>query len=274
VHRHRLLLGLRALVLAVCAVFFAAPLLWLVLAPTKTPQQLLGDSPFAVGSLHNVWLAWRQLDRFDGHMFRHWLENSLIYTLAATALTVATAVPAGYGLAYGRFPGRRLVLGVTLVAMLMPPATLVLPIFLELNAAHLIGSALSVILPFAFFPFGVFVAYLYYASLPAGLLDAARVDGCSEWQTFWRIGVPLGRPAIAFVFFFAFVADWNNFFLPFVVLADSSQFPVQVGLSDLFRGSPPEVALAALIAAVPVAVVFVLSQRALVRGLLSGAVVE
>jgi multiple sugar transport system permease protein len=261
-------------VLVVFAVFFAGPLLWLVLVPSKTGQQLLADSPFSFGSVHNVWLAWRGLDSFEGHVFRRWLENSFAYTLTSTALTIVTAVPAGYGLAVGRFPGRRLVLATTLVAMVMPPATLVLPIFLELNVAHLIGSAFSVILPMAFFPFGVYLAYLYYGSLPAGLFDAARVDGCSEWQTFWRVAVPLARPVIAFVFFFAFVADWNNFFLPYVVLMDSSQLPVQVGLSDILQGSPPEIALATLIAALPVAVVFVVSQRALSRGLLLGAVAE
>jgi multiple sugar transport system permease protein len=271
---HRLALGLRLVVLAAFAVFFAGPLVWLVLVPTKTGQDLLSHAPFSVGSLHEVARAWHELDSFESHAFRRWLENSLVYTLAATSLTIATALPAGYGLALGRFPGRRLVLSLTLVAMVMPPSALVLPIFLELNAAHLIGSAFSVILPFAFFPFGVYLAYLYYSTLPPSVFDAARVDGCGEWQAFWRVAVPLARPVVAFVFFFSFVADWNNFFLPYVVLMDSSQLPVQVGLSDILQGSPGEIALATLIAAAPVAVVFVLSQRALVRGLVGGAVVE
>jgi multiple sugar transport system permease protein len=267
----RLLLTLRILVLLAFTAFFSGPLVWLVLAPTKTGRQLMADAPFSVGSVHNVWLAWRQLDSFEGHVFQRWLVNSLGYTLGATAVSIATAIPAGYGLAFGRFPGRRLVLGLTLVAMVMPPSTLVLPIFLELNAAHLIGSALSVILPFAFFPFGVYLAYLYFATaLPTGIFDAARVDGCSEWQAFLRVALPVSKPAVAFVFFFAFVADWNNFFLPYVVLMDSSQFPVQVGLSDIFQGSGPVTALATIIAATPVAIVFILSQRALVRGLVAG----
>ena len=256
--------ALRLLVLAAFALFFAGPLLWLALATTKGGH----------GSLHSVVLAWQRLDSFNDHMFRRWMLNSCVYTLAATALTIATAVPAGYGLALGRFAGRRLVLGITIITMVMPPATLVLPIFLELNAVHLIGSSLSVILPFAFFPFGVFVAYLYYASLPAGLLDAARVDGCSEWQTFYKVALPLAKPVIALVFFFAFVADWTNFFLPYVVLMDSAQFPVQVGLTDILQGSESEVALASLIAAAPVALVFVLSQRSIVRGTWRGAIVE
>ena len=130
------------------------------------------------------------------------------------------------------------------------------------------------ILPFAFFPFGVYLAYIYYATaVPRDLLDAARADGCGEWLTFRRVALPLAKPVVALVFFFSFVADWNNFFLPYVVLADSNQYPITVGLSDLLASTPsfnpavggggqsvnifrPELALATLLAVVPVAIVF------------------
>lgn len=253
--------------------FFVLPLVWLLLAPTRTDADLVGHPALAVGSLRNVWTAWQRIDAFDSHVYRRWVANSLVYSFGATALTLVMGIPAGYGLAFGRFPGRRAVLGVTLVTMLMPAATLVLPIFLELNAVRLIGSPLSIVLPFAFFPFGVYLSYMYYATaLPAGLIDAARIDGCGEWEAFRRVGLPLAGPAIALVFFFSFVADWTNFYLPYAILADDRQLPVQVGLTDLFQSSRPAVALAALIAALPAAIVFVVSQRALVRGIVAGGV--
>ena len=268
----RVALAARTLVLLAFAIFFVGPLVWLVLAPTKTDYQLLTRSPFAVGSLHNVRTAWQGVNSFDNHIYWRWMGNSLLYSLGATAITLLVAVPAGYGLAFGSFRGRRSILTLTLIAMLVPAATFVLPIFLELNAVHLIGSVLCVILPFAFFPFGVYVAYIYYVTaLPPELLDAARIDGCGEWAVFRRVGIPLARPVIALVFFFSFVADWNNFFLPYAFLANDRQLPIQVGLSDLFRSSRPTLALATLIAALPVAIVFAVSQRALVRGLVSGA---
>jgi multiple sugar transport system permease protein len=270
--RRRAALALRAAALGAFAVFFAVPLLWLVLAPTKTDHQLLTRNPLAVGNPDNVWAAWRALNAFGDHIFRRWMENSLLYCLSATAITLVTAIPAGYGLALGRFRGRKAILGLTLVAMLMPASSLVLPVFLELNAMRLIGSTFSIILPFAFFPFGVYLAYLYFATaLPAGLLDAASVDGCTNLQTFLRVALPLASPVAALIFFFSFVADWNNFFLPYAILPDQKEFPVQVGLSDIFQSTRPAVALAALIAALPVAIVFVVSQRALVRGLVGGA---
>jgi multiple sugar transport system permease protein len=283
-------LGVRFLILAAFTVFFIAPVFWLLLAPTKSDAALVTHSPFSFGSFHQVSLAWKHLDAFSDHIYRRWILNSLVYALSATAITLAVSVPAGYGLALGKFPGRKLVLTLTLVVMIMPAAALVLPIFLELNALHLIGSVFSVILPFSFFPFGVYLAYIYYATaIPGELLDAARVDGCGEWLTFRRIALPLAKPVVALVFFFSFVADWNNFFLPYVVLANSNQYPITVGLSNLLSSTPsfnpavggggqsvhifkPELALATLIAVVPVAIVFLLSQRALVRGMLGGAV--
>jgi multiple sugar transport system permease protein len=283
-------LTLRALILAAFAVFFVAPIVWLILAPTKTDAALVTSSPFSFGSFHNGWRAWHHLDAFSDHIYRRWIANSLIYSLSATAITLAVSIPAGYGLALGKFPGRRLILTLTLIVMIMPAAALVLPIYLELNALHLIGSVLSVILPFSFFPFGVYLAYIYYAtSIPSELLDAARVDGCGEWLTFRRVALPLAKPILALVFFFSFVANWNNFFLPYVVLADSNQYPITVGLWDLLASTPsfnpavggggqsvnifkPELALATLLAVIPVAIVFLVSQRALVRGTLGGAV--
>ena len=283
-------LGARAVILVVFAIFFIAPVLWLILAPTKSDHALITSSPFSFGSFHNVAQAWNHLDAYSDHLYRRWIANTLIYSLSATAITLAISVPAGYGLALGKFPGRRVILTLTLVVMIMPAAALVLPIFLELNALHLIGSVLSVILPFSFFPFGVYLAYIYYAtSIPSELLDAARVDGCGEWLTFRRVALPLAKPVVALVFFFSFVSNWNNFFLPYVVLADSNQYPITVGLSNLLASTPsfnpavggggqsvnifkPELALATLLAVIPVAIVFLVSQRALVRGTLGGAV--
>jgi multiple sugar transport system permease protein len=283
-------LGVRLAILLTFAIFFVVPVLWLVLAPTKTDKALITSNPLSFGSFHNVAVAWKHLDAFSDHVYRRWIGNTLYYALTATAITLAVSVPAGYGLAIGKFPGRKLVLSLTLLVMIMPAAALVLPIFLELNGLHLIGRSLSVILPFSFFPFGVYLAYIYYLSaLPPDLLDAARVDGAGELQTFLRVALPLAKPVLALVFFFSFVADWNNFFLPYVVLADSNQYPITVGLSNLLSSTPsfnpavggggqsvnifkPELALATLLAVVPIAIVFVFSQRALVRGLVGGAV--
>jgi multiple sugar transport system permease protein len=281
--------SIKSLVLAILVVFFVLPVLWLLLAPTKTAFELQHGNPLAFGSFGQLGAAWRHLTAFQDGVIWVWLRNSAVYAIGALVLTLATAVPAGYGLALTRFRGRKLLLTVTLVVMIMPSAALVLPIFLELNLFHLIGTVWSIVLPFSFYPFGVYLVYIYFAtSLPRDILAAARIDGCSEWQVFSRIALPLAKPVVGLVAFFSFVGNWNNFFLPYLVLPSSKQFPIQVGLNQLLSSTPsfnpvagkglditsPELALAILIAVLPVLVLFLFSQRALVSGMLAGSTKE
>jgi multiple sugar transport system permease protein len=267
-------------------VFFVLPVIWLLLAPSKTAGEVVRDNPLSFGSFHQIGTAWRHLFAFQDGAMTRWLLNSAVYSGGSLVLTLAVSVPAGYALALTKFRGRKTLLVITLVTMIMPQATLVLPIFLELNRFHLIGTVWSVILPFSFYPFGVYLVYIYFgSSLPRDLLSAARIDGCTEWQLFARIALPLAKPVVGLVAFFSFVGNWNNFFLPYLVLPNSEQFPVQVGLNQLLTSTPsfnpvagaglnvtiPELALAILIAILPVLVLFVFSQRTLVSGMLAGS---
>jgi multiple sugar transport system permease protein len=273
-------------VLALLLVFSVLPVVWLLLAPSKTAGQIVHNSPLSFGSFSQIGAAWRHLFSFQNGALLVWLRNSAVYSAGSLLLTLATSVPAGYALALTKFRGRKTLLMITLVTMIMPSATLVLPIFLELNQFHLIGTAWSVILPFSFYPFGVYLVYIYFAtSLPREILAAARIDGCSEWQLFTRIALPLAKPVVGLVAFFSFVGNWNNFFLPYLVLPNSDEFPIQVGLNQLLTSTPsfnpvagaglnitiPELALAIIIAILPVLVLFLFSQRALVRGMLAGS---
>jgi multiple sugar transport system permease protein len=204
------------------------------------------------------------------------------------AIAVVTSLMAGYALATTRMRGRGVVLTLTLVAMVVPPAALVLPLFMEINAVHLTNTAASVILPSGFYPFGVYLAFVFFStSLPKGILEAATVDGCSRLRTFRLVALPLARPLIGLLVFFSFVANWTNYYFPYIILTDEHRFTLPVGLGDLLTGTPalnpangasslpihkPEVALAGLLIVVPIVVVFALSQRLLVRGILAGSV--
>jgi multiple sugar transport system permease protein len=279
-------MALRAVVMFGFAVFCVVPLLWLLLAPTKTDKQIQEDNPLSFGSFHEMGVAWGHLaDYNDGVMYK-WMLNSVYYTLAPLVVSVAVALLAGYALATMTFRGRKLILIATLLAMVLPPTAVVLPLFLEINAVHLTNTAASVILPASFYPFGVYLAFIYFAtSLPKEILEAARIDGCSEVRTFLHVALPLAKPVISLVAFFSFVANWNNYFLPYVMLSEESKYNLPVGLGTLMSSSPamtraggtilpinyPEVALAGLIVVVPVALLFIFFQRFLVGGVLSGA---
>ncbi len=270
--------------------FFVVPVIWLLLAPTKTDHQLVFNNPLAFGSFHALAQAWSNLFTFQNHELLSWLENSAIYSVGGVLLAMVCAIPAGYGLALTQFIGRRVLLTITLIVMIMPASVLVLPLFLEMNAVNLTDTPFSVILPFGFFPFGVYLSYIFFSStIPKDLLAAARVDGCSEWGVFRRVALPLARPIVALIAFFASAADWTNFFLPYVMFIEDTKFPVQVGLQYLLENTPsfnptlggndlnilrPELALAALIAVAPVLIVFLFAQRALVTGILAGSTKE
>jgi multiple sugar transport system permease protein len=271
--RRRISLGRGLTWLALCAagLFFGAPLLWLILAPTKTAAQLGSGSPFAFGSLGQLSRSWVQLFGFDHGLVMIWMRNSLVYCGIALAVVLVVSLPAGYALAVTDFVGRRALLFTTMVAMLVPTYALVLPIFMEMHDVHLLGHEVAVILPFSFFPSGVYLAFLYFdATLPEDLLNAARLDGCSEWSVFRYIALPLSSPIVVIIAFFNIVANWSNFFLPFVLVQSQTQYPIALGLETLQSAAPPVLALGLLLSCAPVLVVLLVGQRALSSGVRGG----
>ena len=281
-----------AAVLVFFSVFFVLPLAWLLMAPTKSQTQLNGlngEGPFDFGSFEQLAENWNTLVTFQNGIIWTWLGNSVLYSGVALVLTIIVTIPAGYALAMTTFKLRRLVLITTLLVMLIPNTALALPIFLELTTVRLVGTPWAVILPFAFFPFGVYLAYIYFSTtMSRDLLDAARIDGAGEFRVFTKIAMPLATPVIALVGFFNFVNNWNNYFLPFITQPGSRKMPVQVGLAELISNtsvfnptnvasltiSLPQLALATLISVAPVVIVFLFSQRFLVTGLTAGATKE
>lgn len=278
---------LRVGFLLVVAAFFTLPTLWLLLASTKTSTQIITGNPLSVGSLGNIPKAWANLQTYNHGEIIDWIVNSVVYTLSSVAIALVLCLPAGYALAKYEFRGKHTLLIVTLIGMIIPTAALVLPLYMEMSKLGLLDTAASVILPFGFYPFGVYLAYIYYvASVPDSLLEAGRIDGCDELRLFLRVGLPLAKPITALIAFFCFVRVWTDFFLPFVMLTDEHKYTLQLGLQALlestgaingiggFNSLPihqPEAALAALVAIAPILVAFLFSQRFLVGGYMSGA---
>jgi multiple sugar transport system permease protein len=277
-----------AILLLGFAAFFIVPIIWLLLAPTKSNDQLLLDGPFSFGSFAQLAKNWNELFTFGQGVFTVWLGNSTIYSFSALVLTLFISIPAGYALALIQFKGRRLLLITTLIVMLIPNTALVLPIFLELSAVRLIGNPLAVILPFSFFPFGVYLTYIYFSTaVSRDLLNAARIDGAGELRVFASVAMPLATPVIALVGFFSFVGNWNNYFLPFLVVG-GQKIPVQVGLANLLSNVPafnpttassiviqlPTLALATLLSVAPILIIFLFAQRFLVEGMTAGGTKE
>ncbi|WP_203433275.1 carbohydrate ABC transporter permease [Jiangella asiatica] len=263
------------------AVFAVMPIAWLLLAATKDRTQLATDPPFSFGSWQTLTSSWQDLRQFNDGAIVDWIWNTVILTAGGVALTVAATIPAGYALGACNFRLRKPLLVLSLVLMLMPTAALALPLFLQMSALGLVGDRLAVILPMSVFPFGVYLAFIYFSTtISRDTYDAARMDGCSEWQVFWRIALPLSWPITALVTFFAFFRNWNDFFLPFIMLG-SDKYPLPVGLATLAEVSRvlnpgtsdavssvgvPELILATIITMVPVLVAVIVAQRTILKG--------
>lgn len=243
-------------------------------------------------SLDNVVHNWSQVNGFgpNGGLFTQWILNSLFVAGGGALLGLVAALPAGYAMARLRFRFRRVILVITLVTMVMPNTVLVIPLFLEVNAIGAVGELWPVLIIMGFFPFGVYLSYIHFmTTMPRELVEAARIDGLSEVAVFWRIGLPISKQAVVLVGFFAFVANWTNFFLPLALLSSNQDNnTLSIGIQQLIGASPlfnptvaagldvklymPQLALATFISMLPLLIVFVGAQKYLIRGETVGAV--
>jgi multiple sugar transport system permease protein len=272
------------------AVVSIIPMIWLVLAPSKEDSELTSRNPLAFGNFGNYLKAWKNLQFFDDGVILQWVFNSLWYTAAIVIIATVTASMAGFVLSASNIPFKRAFLVSTLITMLVPPMALVVPIFVLMDKIKLMDNPLSVILVSSLYPFGVFLSYIYYSTtIPKELYESARLDGCNDFRLFTKIALPLSWPLISLLAFFAFIGNWANYFLPYILLPSSENYTLPIGLGFLFYSTPainpgvgatsvpiykPEIALAGVLIALPIMIVFLISQKRLVRGMLAGSIKE
>ncbi len=274
-------------VLAFFIILYGVPLLWLLLASTRTESSLISDTPLSFGSFAAAKETYLNLASYNSGQIYTWAWNSVIYTVGSVTLTLLSCIPAGYALAMSEFRGRKFILIMTLIAMITPSQAIILPIFLELTLLGLTNTYTGLILASSFFPFGVYLAYIYYTtSLPKSVVESARIDGCGHFQCFIHMGLPLAKPLVALVAFFSFVNNWNNYFLAFILISDDDKQNLPVGLTTLINSSgalnpqeaannlpigQPEAIQAAVLVVLPIIVVFLFSQSYVRSGLNAGA---
>jgi multiple sugar transport system permease protein len=260
------------------AIYFMLPIFWLLISITKDNGQL--------NTTFGLWFAEpsRLVENFqsifvhqDG-IFTKWFGNSFIYAIASAILSTMGAAMAGYAFSKYQFKGKELFFQVILGTIMIPSTALVLPLFLILTNVGLVNTAWGVILPQIVNPFGLYLMRIFWSeSFPTELIEAARIDGASEWQIFWSMGLPLVRGGLTTVFLFSFVGSWNNFFLPLIVLNDTEKYPLILGLSvwnSVQTGNTPPyslIILGALLSILPLIIAFLTLGRYWQGGLTTGA---
>jgi len=265
------------LVMGIFTLYFLVPIWWLFVSSTKSSAQLL-TTPALWFADFNLLANIEDLVTYRDGVYLKWMLNSVLYAGLGGAVATLIAAMCGYALAKYRFPGRETIFNVVLGGVLVPATALALPLFLILSQVQLTNTFWAVFLPSIVSPFGVYLTRIFAASsVPDELLEASRIDGAGEIRTFFTVSIRLMTPALVTVFLFQFVAIWNNFFLPLIMLRSEELFPVTFGLytwnSQL--NQIPElrayVLVGALLSIIPLIVTFLLLQRFWRSGLGAGS---
>ncbi|MFD0339044.1 carbohydrate ABC transporter permease [Streptomyces sp. NPDC127117] len=260
------------LLLAAGAVVSLVPFLWMAIAATHSTSDLFhSPPPFLPGG--------RLLDNLvrlqDTIGFGRVLLNSVGIAVVHTALSSLISAMCGYGLAKYRFRGRGLLLGVVLATMMIPFQVLLVPLFQMMASVGWIDSYQAVILPFLANSFGILLMRQSFVDFPDELLESARIDGSGELRTFYQVVLPCVRPQLGALVIFTFMAQWNSFIWPLLMLNSEDKYTVPVALNTLTGLSHVDYSglmLGSLLATLPLMLLFLLFQRQFVAGLLGGAV--
>ena len=204
-----------------------------------------------------------------------WLINAVFMAVAAMIITCVTAAMAGYALAKKRFNGRALLFSLIVCAMALPKQVILIPLLKEMSGLRLYGSLWAVIFPTVGWPFGVFLMKQFSEGIPGEILEAARIDGSSEWNTFATVVMPMIKPGIGALAIFTFINCWNDYFMQLVMLDANNVYTISMGIATLQAETSTDIGLlmaGAAMASVPIIIVFLIFQKYFTQGIAMGAV--
>lgn len=223
---------LLTLLLGLMLIYSLVPLLWLFINSTKTQSSLFSSFGLWFGDDFALFDNIAQTLTYNDGIFVRWLGNTVLYVVAGAGGATILAILGGYALAKYDFVGKRGVFAVVIGAVAVPGTALAVPTFLMFSEMGLTNTPWAVIIPSLISPFGLYLMWIYSAeSIPRDLMEAARIDGANELRLFLQVCLPLLKPGIVTVTLFNMVATWNNYFLPLIMLRDSSWYPLTLGLT-------------------------------------------
>ena len=266
------------IVLIGVAMLMAGPFLWMIVTSLSSQQELYTYPPGlpATPRFENY------AEVFDRFPFALFTANSLKIAVLATMGTLISASLAAYAFARMEFRGKRVLYWIVLATMMVPFQVTMIPVFFVIKTLGWYDSHAALIVP-AFFgfgmgPFGVFLLRQFFATIPREIEEAARIDGAGRFRIYWRIMLPLARPALATLAVLTFMAHWNDLLGPVIYLSDNNKQTLTVGIAALQGGelmSRVDLVMAgAVISIVPIVILYIVAQRFFVQGMVAGAVKE
>lgn len=260
---------LRHVVLLAGAAFMLAPFVWMLSTSLKPQGEIL------TAELHLLPQRWAIVENYHAAVtltpLLRFLVNGVIVTASIFLLQVVVTLPAAYALAKLRFRGRRAFFGAILLCLLIPMHATAIPVYILFYNISVINTYLALILPFSISVFGIFLMRQFFMTVPDDIIDAARMDGMSEFGIVWRIMLPTAVPALVAFGIFSVVAHWNDYFWPLIAIGDRDLFTPPLGISyfkqDEGGTSYGPLMAAATIVILPLVLAFLVAQRRFIEGI-------
>jgi multiple sugar transport system permease protein len=268
-------LALSYALLIIGAAIMIAPFLWMLTTSLSEAKDVWkAKSIWWEGWIPTKFVYQNYIDAFRVVPFAKFYMNSIFVTLAITAGTVFTSSLAGYAFARLSFPGRDRIFMIYLATLMLPGVITMIPVFILLSKLGLIDTYRAIILPGIFTAYGTFLLRQFFMSLPRALEDAAKIDGCSLLGIYFRIILPLSKPALATLTTFTFMGSWMSFMWPLIVLSSEEKYTLPIGIQyfkSLHSTDWTLLMAGSMMALLPILVVFIFTQRYFVEGIkLSG----
>ena len=258
------------------AIIAMLPFAFMFLSSLKPGQEMLRKGLSltfepGISSFRN----YEALNTYRDGIYWQWYKSSVIIMVLQTAIGLFFGSFVGYGLAMYDFKGKNLVFTIVLVVMMIPFEILLLPLYRMLIRAHLTDSYIGVVMPYLVPPFMVFFFRQYVLGLPRELLEAGRIDGCTDYGVFFRIMVPIMIPAFGAMTILSCMNSWNNLLWPLIVLSTNEKFTIPIGMGTTITpyGNAFDVLMpGAVMAVVPIVILYLFAQKTFVAGLTAGSV--
>ncbi|MFN8518165.1 MAG: carbohydrate ABC transporter permease [Chloroflexota bacterium] len=264
---------LRWVVLIAVAVSIIVPIVYAFLGGFRSTGALRNNP----AALPDPWVITNYTEILGGRLFWNSLWNSLLIAIITVLVVVLVSALAAYVFARFAFPGRELLFTLFALGLLFPAAAAILPLYVLLRSVGLLNNPLGVALPQAAFgiPLTIIILRPFFASIPRELEDAAAIDGCSRFGFFWRVLLPLARPALATVGILALVGSWNAFLLPLLILGGTDSWTLPLGVMNFSQQYSQDLARVLAftsLSMIPALLFYVFAERQLIGGLTQGAV--
>lgn len=250
------------------------PFVSMILTSFKPSDQLMRDG-FNLSFSRDIMTLENYKALFTNVTYFRWYANSIIITIIQVVLSLFVSAWVGYGFAFYQFKGKNFLFICVMIIMMVPFEILMLPLYIQINSLGLVNSIWGIILPYLAYAMAIFFFVQYLKGIPKDIVDAGRVDGCSEYGIFLRLILPIMKPALAAMAILIGVFSWNNYLWPLLVLSDPAKFTLPIGLNSLVSpyGNNYQLLVAgSVMSVIPLLILFLCAQEHFIEGMTSGSV--